>query len=165
MADALQGGKEVWAGIEAKGPLPVLSGIEDLCMKLIVTEDEALSHLNFFAGLHQSAPKISTEGLRQKNLDLSRRCRRVLLGPKPGPAGEEARRNYAGVIEHKKVTLPEQIGKVEEVFIFQMARRAVEREHPCRIPLGRRLLGDQFRGKVEVKVGDAHSFSLGSAGV
>jgi hypothetical protein len=73
------------------------------------------------------------------------------LGLSPASRTVEARRKDPRVIEYHEITRPKQIGKVTKPVIVKRTRVTVYPQQPGRSPIGKGILGDQFRRKVIIK--------------
>ena len=69
-------------------------------------------------------------------------------------------RQHAGIVEHEKVTGPQERPQVIEMMMGYRARIPVHGHHAGGIAGLGRVLGDQFFGKVIVKIRFFHGFTL-----
>jgi hypothetical protein len=93
------------------------------------------------------APRVPPHRVEEQRLDLSR----LPLAP-----SEETRRDDPRVVHHEQVPGPEPRRQVPEPLVVEPARSPLHHEEPRRVALGERRLGDPFRGKVVVEIGEMH---------
>ena len=98
--------------------------------------------------------------LGEENFDEAGGVGRVVLGACAAAGGKETRGQYAGVVQNEEIAGLEEVGEVGEEVVAQGPGCSVEDQHAARSALGRRVLGDEFRGQVEAEVGDKHWFKF-----
>lgn len=90
----------------------------------------------------QRRPPERTDSFQQQELDAS--------------AGyslpEESRRDHARIIEHHAITGANKLREIPEQPVLPGPGRAVDHQHPRRIPLFRRRLGNPFFGKRVIEI-------------
>jgi hypothetical protein len=69
---------------------------------------------------------------------------------------EQARRVDPRVVDDQQITRAQEPRQPRDVGVRQRSARAIDHQQASGAANGRRLLGDQFRGKVEVEVADVH---------
>jgi hypothetical protein len=70
----------------------------------------------------------------------------------------ETGRYYPGIIENQKITPGEILQEIGELPMLHFACISIQDHQTSALPLLWRMLGDQFRGKVVVKIGCPHYF-------
>jgi hypothetical protein len=69
---------------------------------------------------------------------------------------QQPRRKHARIVQHEHITRIQQIGKVGNRPMLNLACCAIHAEQPGSIPLCTRLLRDQLDGKLEVELLNVH---------
>jgi hypothetical protein len=109
------------------------------------------------AGADEGGPLVRAELLGEEDLNTAGGVRRAGLRiSAAGAGGVEARGDDAAVVEDEEVAGVEELREVAEKVIAILACVAVEDKHATGAADGRRRLRDEFFGKVEMEVGDAH---------
>ena len=78
------------------------------------------------------------------------------LGSKTGAAPVKAGGKDARIVEDKEIAGAQEVGKFPELAVNEVAGCGGEMEKTRGGAIGQRLLGDQFFGKIVVKVGNEH---------
>ena len=65
-------------------------------------------------------------------------------------------REDAAVVQNKHVSVVQMSRKILEEIVFYRADFVIEDEHSRCRAIGERLLGDEFRRKMKIEVGDEH---------
>ena len=81
-----------------------------------------------------------------------------MLCMQTGAGGVEARRDNPAVVEDEEIAGAKNFGQIAEEVVSVFSGTAVEAEHAAGAANRRRRLGDEFFGKIEMKVGYAHWF-------
>ena len=72
------------------------------------------------------------------------------------PLSNQSRREHARVVDDQEIPRAKQRRQLGEAPMLHALARAVEHHQPAAAAFRRRLLGDQFVRKIEVKVGCQH---------
>jgi hypothetical protein len=128
------------------------------------------AHADFAAGANQAFPIVGTgrKLTGEKNLDAT--LQEIAstgialadgLGVRAFAPSIKTRGKNASVVEHKQVAGLEQIGQIAKLAIKVTACGAKQVQHSRAVPGGERLLGNEFVGKMEMKIGNQHDVIIG----
>ena len=139
--------------VEGHGASPVLCDVDDLGAQVLVEEDPpALPGAASRLGEREPAGAVRVLLSEEKDLDE----------PPRGVAAVEPRRPNAHVVANEEVSVAQEIRKLREAPVPDLAGRAIERHQAARSARPR-LLRDPLRRKLVVEEIDAHG-RKGSAG-
>jgi hypothetical protein len=95
---------------------------------------------------HQSLPALILDRANQQHFD---RFAILICPEKPG-------RNYLGVVQDQEVARAQVLWQVGEPPVLQPIRVPVKNQETRGIPFARRILCNEFRGKLVIKIVEAH---------
>jgi hypothetical protein len=127
-----------------------------------VAKVQDLTRLHLTGGLDQGLPEVFPwicgilDLFRQQNLDHPARRRRSGLCGEAASRGKQSSRQHLGIIQNQQIARLEEIRKAGKYLICQRASLPVEHQHPAGAAIGRRVLGDQLFGEVEMEIRDKH---------
>ena len=91
---------------------------------------------------YQDFPFAGCSFFKQQELDLAAGGRFV---------AEDAGGDYLGIVEYEHVGSPEIVNNIEDRFVLDQARIAMEHHHARQLAPFRRVLGDELRGQIIVE--------------
>lgn len=156
MAQALESAGQIRGVRKSNPPLTEFAPADHLRLQFPFSEYHPFAHAHLPAGANQRVPHPGLEFARQQH--LNRRAKkfpplapRRTLRAHPGPAAEQARGNHPGVVQHHQFVAAQEIRQFAKRPVLPRSRPAVEHEHLSGIALGRRMLGNAFRGKLVIE--------------
>jgi hypothetical protein len=178
VADAIESGEEIVhaldhavnGGLKADKAFAELGAGQDFGLQFVLrSEEEAFTDSDFAAGANQAFPIVGIGGelAGKENFntaveEITRRwiARADSLSANAFSATVEASRKDAGIVEDHEIAGMQQVGEVAEQAIGITAAGALQVQHARRVAGGEGFLGDEFVGKVEVKIGNQHGVRL-----
>ncbi len=170
MSDALEDGEEIFRRNESDVTFPEGSAGDYLGLQFILrAKEEMLSNSDFAAGADETLPFIwlRCDLAGEENLDASAEefaggwiLRAEGLRVDPLAATVKPSRKDAGVVEDQEVGWAQKIRESTESQVLKssICNRKTQKAGCGTIRKGN--LGDQFRGKIVVKIGDEHALRL-----
>jgi len=170
VADAVKGSEEIDDGLKTDAAQAEFRAGEDLGLQFIpLAEKQAFAHADFAAGPNQAFPIVGLGGelVGQENLDAAAEeiaCRRIVRADRVGAgafaAAIEPRWKDAGVVENEQVAGLQELREMAEQAVGTAAGGSLQVEHAGTIASGKRFLGNEVVGKMEVEVGNQHGLRL-----
>lgn len=136
----LPGAIRIDRAVEPNDAIAVLVDFFHLASRPIEHHDRGETHLP--SRLHKTSPSQCIELFEKQEFD----CPVI---------GEAARRQDAGIIQYKKIALPNEPGQFEKVPMLNRAARAIEHHHSRILPPREGTLGNQFTWQIEVVIFNA----------
>lgn len=136
---------------------------------VVFAEEQAFADADFAAGTNQALPVVwlGRELAGEQDLDAS--VKEIAsggvaaadgLGSEAGAMPVETGGKNASVVKNYNVVRAQKIGKIAEMAVVKLSGCAVEVQHAGTIACGKRLLGDEFFGKMEVEIRNQHSLRV-----
>ncbi len=158
-------------GPEAHDPTAERSALQNLSVQDVDSvEHHPRARLQFLPGVNQRFPDLrqqTTSGAGSGEA-LSAGCCPARSGPSerisrnstPPPLGNTAadqpRRKHPRVVDDDEIAGAEELGNRGDLRMDDRSGGTIETQQARRAALRRRLLRDQFRGKVEIELADVH---------
>ena len=132
-------------------------------------EKQSFPNANFSSGPNQALPIVGLGGklAGQQNFDTAAKeiaSRRIAWANRVSTdalsSAVKPRWKYPSVIEDEQVAGPQQLREVAELAIGILAAGPQQMQHTGVVAAGKRFLGNEFAGKMEVEVGNQHGVRI-----
>lgn len=174
VADGIEGSEEILAGREADMALAEFSAGDDLGLELVVSvfgraEEKMLADGDLAPRADKTFPFIGIMAELASKEDLGPSVEKIPCGGIPranglrvesGATRIETRRKDARVVEDNEIVGTEKMGEIAELAVGKCFVSCAYVEQARGGTVGEGLLGNEFRGKIEVEIGDQHGFRL-----
>jgi hypothetical protein len=170
VADLFDHSVEVENGLELQPALAKTTPADNVGLELVMASKvELFPDIDLSSRMNQAFPfiRLPRDLPGQQHLDPTGQkvpCSPIAWADRLGFAAAsppvQPGRKYPGIVKHHQVIGSKQGGKVPETPIPANAGAALEVQQAGGGSLGQRFLGNQFSGKMVMKLGEAHGVSL-----